>query len=320
MKKHKRYCRNILPYLLVVIMVSCAVIWAKSNWGEIKSVITLNPLFIMALLPLMLSTLLIVGFITKIIASYLGLPLRFSQWSSLAFASTLANYILPMRAGIALRASYLKRCHNFPFSKFAGATTFIYVITLLSNSAIGVIVLLWLWVSEGITSWPLLGVFLFILIFGAGLLIFSPKAKAVEHPSKIRDFINKVHLGWSTLRTSPCIIIKSSALLIANTLISAIRLYVAYKALGHGISMAGCILVGTFANISMFISITPASLGIKEAAILFAGSVIGVAPEISLLAGGIDRAVSMLIVAILGPVGMVKVSHESTKLNNVAVD
>ena len=310
-KKTSVIIRWILPYVITAVLIAWAGVWAVHKWDDIAASVKISPLHILFLVPFIIISVLIVGVINQLLIVHLGVRLKFSQWASLAFASALMNYILPMRAGMALRAGYLKKCHNFPLSKFAGITAFTYIVTLLSNSAFGAAILVWLWSTQGSGSWPLLGVFVFIMAMAIGALVFSPHARISEHRSKIWDFLTKIHLGWNTLRTSPSIIIKSSTLFIVNTLIFSIRIYIVYKAIGYPISFIGSMLVGTFTAVAMFTGITPASLGIREAAVLFASSVIGVPTEISLLAGAIDRAVSMLIVAILGPIGMLKISHET---------
>jgi len=104
-----------------------------------------------------------------------------------------------------------------------------------------------------------------------------------------------------------------AGLALGITALHIVRLYLAFAAIGNPVSLAGCVLVAAVAAIAVFISVTPAGLGVREAAILVAAMVMGVTPEVSLLAAAAHRAVGMLVVLSIGPVATLILSREAQK-------
>ena len=302
-------------YLLTTLILMFVMYWVSNNWDKIQSIFLVEPIFLILLFPLVVFTSINVGLINQLIVSHLGYPLKPIQWVSLAFASTLANYIFPMRAGMALRATYFKKCHGFSLSKFASSMAFAYVITFIANAFLGLLLMFWLGIEKNAVNWILILIFAIVLTTGIAALMYNPPIDKTVSKFKIFKYIISIHGGMELLRKNPKLLIRCCLLILFNTILFGIRLFVSFHALGHNINLAGCLLVGCFAAVSMFISITPASLGIKEVAIVFASSVIGVSPEISFLAATLDRTVSMVVIAIFGTAGMIKISHETARIS-----
>ena len=312
----KATLKNIIKYLLGVAFIIGGLYWFFRNWDQLETLVNVRFSYILTLMPLIFLSMLMVGFINQLIVSHLGYPLKLMQWTSLAFASTLANYIFPMRAGMALRATYFKKCYNFPLNQFAASMAFAYILTFISNAALGLLIMLWLGVEKQGMRWILILIFTAVFLGGCFTLIYNRPVRKAQSKMKIISYLAKIQGGWSVLRKNPSLLIKCSSLIIINTILFSIRLFIAFCAIGQSVNFAGCLLAGCFAAVSMFISITPASLGIRETAIVFASSVVGVTPEISLLAASLDRAVSLVVVAIFGTAGMIKISHETADVSN----
>jgi uncharacterized membrane protein YbhN (UPF0104 family) len=305
--------RAILAYVIAAGLIAYAAWWAWQNWDKVRAAFLLSPAHLAALVPLVVASVLLFGLLNQVMAAHLGAVLRLRQWATLAFASTLANYILPLKAGAAMRAAYLKKNHDLPLSQFASSMAVAYVVTILANCLVGAAGLGVIALQEGVMSWPLLGGLLGMAALCAALLAFSPRASQRRAAGRFWGVLVRIHVGWDLLRHSPSLLAKSAGLALATSLVYAVRLRIAFAAVGHTVSLPGCLLVGALVALSMFISITPASLGIREAAILFSSMAIGVTPEVSLLAGTVDRAVAILVVAALGPPAMTAVSREMAR-------
>lgn len=304
----------ILKYLVSLFFIIAGLFWILQSWEELKHLVTIRMEYIIILIPLVFFSMLTIGYINQLIVSSLGYPLSLIQWSSLAFASTLANYIFPMRAGMVLRAAYFKKCHDFPLNKFAASIAFIYIITFVVNAGSGIVLIFLLGIHKKGLGLGLF--FIFSAIFLGGILALVVELPFKKNLSKIKIFkhLIKIHNGWSVLKKKPYLLSICGSLSIFNTVLFALRLWVAFYSIGYYVNPAACFLMGCFSVISMFISITPASLGIREAAIVFASSILDVTPELSLLAASLDRAISMIVVAFLGSVGMIKLSSEKASI------
>lgn len=313
--------KYIFPYLLTAIILIIAFFWFKNNWSDINSNITFQKKYFLLSIPVCILSILNIGYIYQVIVKYLNLKLKFLQWASLTFAGMFANYVLPMRAGIAIRAAYFKKCHNFPVSKFASLMAFLYLITLFTNACAGILVLLLLGTINTFAEWAILTAFLIIAIACIWVILFWPAGKVVSDAGRVKNIIENIHSGFDILRNSKSLFFKSTLLSILNILLYSLRLYISFRAVGYEIEYSKCVLAGSFAAVAMFISITPASLGIREIAIWLACSVTGIAPEISIVAGSVDRMVSLLVVSVLGSLGLVKITHEtSLSLKKQATD
>lgn len=302
--------RKTIPHLLMLALVAGAAWWVHAHRQDVLASLTFSWIHVIALLPLVVCTVLVIGLLNQLIIDHFGLRLRFGQWAALGFASTLANYVLPLRAGMALRAAYLKRCHDFPMNRFGSSMVFIYVTTLLCNSAIGLFLLARAWRHGDDFQWPLACCFLVFFAISLSALFVSPRSSEETRVSAIGEYLVKIRRGWQDLKQSRPLLAKVAIATIANTALAAVRFQIAYAATGHWVNMADCLLVSALATLSVFISITPASLGIKEAAIVFASTAINLPPEVGLLAAAVDRAAAIAVVFVLGIPCSLRISRE----------
>ena len=285
-------------------------LWVVRHWDRVRAAFSLSPGYLAILLPLTVLSFLTGGLLNQVVAGHLGARLRFWQWAPLAFAALLANYVLPARAGLAVRAAYYKRLKDFPIAGFVSAMAVVYVMTLLVACLICTGALTWLWFVKGLVCWPL---FLGAVVAAAlcvAVLVLSGRVWKKPPRTGIWEPFVRVRAGWDMLVRSPGLMACVAGLCIAIAGMGALRLGIAFATTGHRVSVAGCLLLGSLVALSTFISITPAGLGIREAVLVFSSMAVGVPPEHSLLAGATLRAVNILIVFTLGPVSAARISHE----------
>ena len=307
-----KLCASHIKLFITIILLIIAGRWIIDNWQQIVSVWHINPKYIVALVPLIVITLLLIGLINQIVSLNLDASLNFSQWSKLAFASTLANYIFPLRAGMALRAYYYNKKCKLSVAYFTSIMTIIHVITLLANSILGLGVLIFLWATIGNSKLIILAAFLLLTCFCIACLKYSPKNIPSFKFEKLSSFLKRMHEGWAQLHNNNQLMYTTLVLSLTITLIYSVRLLISFHALGYSVEILGCIFIGSLVAISTFVSITPAALGIREGAIMAGGLALGVDLEVSLLAGAIDRAVSILVVLILGSHSLFHLNKEMT--------
>ena len=302
--------RNVIGYLITAGLFAWAGIWVTRNWDSVSRAFSLRPGYLLALIPMVVVGVILSGLMNQLMASHLGAPLRFVQWASLAFASTMANYGLPL-AGVTLRAGYYKRQSGFPIASFASGMAVAYVVTVLVNSLTVIAAVAWIGPASGRALPPLMWAAAAVAAVCGLVLAFSPKAAKGEPTHRIWNALARVHAGWDMLRHSPALLAKAFALSLAATLLYALRLWIAFAATGHPTSIPACLLVGGLAALSMFISLTPASLGIREGVIIFSSYAVGVPPEVSLIASTLDRTVAMVIVLPIGSLAAFRLSRET---------
>jgi uncharacterized protein (TIRG00374 family) len=328
MKFYSRRLHAVASYGLAICLIGYAVYWSWRHWDAIRADIEFETGSLFVLAPLIVASLLLMGLMNQLMASHLGAPLGFRQWASLSFASTMANYVLPLRAGAALRAGYYKHHSRLPLGYFASTMTVACVMTVLANALTACGIILWLAsqpVKPGADAWVhdyqrlMLAVLSTVLIAcTVGLLAafnlhrFWPTLpRQGEASTRVADFLLRIHQGLMMMRDRPSVLVKAFLLSLAITLCYALRLQAAFAAVGRDVGVLECLLVGSLVSLSMFFTFTPAGIGTREAMVVIASMAIGVEGQVSLTASAVDRAVSMLLVVALGSGALLRISRES---------
>ncbi|MFO7897968.1 MAG: lysylphosphatidylglycerol synthase transmembrane domain-containing protein [Planctomycetota bacterium] len=305
--------RDLLGYVVAAAIIAAAAVWVAGHWDRVAAAFSLRPGYLAVLIPTAVANALLVGLLNQVVATHLGVRLGFWRWASLGFASTLVNYVLPARGGMAVRAAYYKRVGGLPLARFASSMAVIYVITVLVNAFAAMAGLLWAWLAAGVMLWPLFFVAAGLALVCVLALAFSPRPSERPAGSGLRATLAEVHRGWETLRTSRPLLGKVAAVVAAGTSMNVLRLYVVYLAIGHPVSAAGCLLVGALAGLGTFLSFTPGALGIRDGAIVFGSMAVGVSAEAGLLASVLDRAVLLVVVLSIGPFAALRISRETAR-------
>ncbi|MFW6107905.1 MAG: lysylphosphatidylglycerol synthase transmembrane domain-containing protein [bacterium] len=305
--------RDLLGYAVALAIIAAAAVWVAGHRDRVAAVFSLHPGYLAVLVPTAVANALLVGLLNQVVATHLGVRLGFWRWASLGFASTLVNYVLPARGGMAVRAAYYRRVGGLPLAKFASSMAVIYVITVLVNAFAAMAGLLWAWWAAGVMLWPVFFVAAGLVLVCILALALSPRPSDRPVESGLRATLARVHRGWETLRTSPPLLGKVAAVVAAGTVMNAARLYVVYLAIGHPVSAAGCLLVGALAGLGTFLSFTPGALGIRDGAIVFGSMAVRVSAEVGLLASVVDRAVLLLVVLSIGPLAALRISKETAR-------
>jgi uncharacterized membrane protein YbhN (UPF0104 family) len=86
------------------------------------------------------------------------------------------------------------------------------------------------------------------------------------------------------------------------TLASAWQVHAAFRAISVDLSLGGILVYAGSKNLTALASLTPAALGIVEAASIYLGGVLGYTTAQALLAQGLIRFVSISSLLALGPI------------------
>jgi len=304
-----RSLRMVLGYALAVALIVWAAVWAGRNWERLANAFLFSPGYLVLLVPAVAVSVVSVGWSNQLLASHLGAPLRAREWVSLAFASVFMNQVLPLRAGLVLRAGYYRRRRGFPIAKFISCTAAAYLLTVIVNALVLAGALVWIWLAEGRTFGPLLWAALGAAALCVLVLACSPRAAGPGEGRGLWGALGQVRAGWDTIRRSPRLLAQVAGLSLVTTLLYALRLFLAFQAVGHAVDIAGCLFIGSLGALSVFIAVSPGGLGILEGAVVFAGMALGVSPEVGLLAGAMDRSVTLVVVLIAGPLATALLSR-----------
>ena len=77
-------------------------------------------------------------------------------------------------------------------------------------------------------------------------------------------------------------------------LVSSVQLGIIYHSLGQTVHPTGYLVLGSIAYVTMFLGITPGSLGLREIALALGAVALGIDFTVGSLAAVIDRAVALV--------------------------
>jgi uncharacterized protein (TIRG00374 family) len=255
------------------------------------------------LLPLILLFIinyLFVGIITKNLLQPLNVKLSFIEAFKLSIVTGFYNLITPFRGGMAVRAVYLKKKHNFTYTNFLATLAASYILIFLVASILGLISVYLIYTSEKIFSQILFLIFLGAFISMTFTIIFSPKIPLTKYKF-INKFIEVIN-GWHLIKNNKKVIFSVVFFSLIQTLLTSFMVYLQFNVFGIEITFAKCIFLSAIGVFSLLVGITPANLGIGEAITVFSALTIGITPVQSLSVAILGRLISFSVLFILGPI------------------
>jgi uncharacterized membrane protein YbhN (UPF0104 family) len=252
--------------------------------------------FIMIMSLLILSFQFLGGVRMKLLTGMFGLRLAPYEWIGLAQLTTFFNY-LPFKGGAVAGAVFLKAAHDFSYARFLATAAASSVLAIVTFSTVGVIGLSVLWLSSGVFSWPIMAIYVILII--VPLIFFlriDRRTGRVKNPHVLR-FLE----GWRVIRTGG----RRLVLLIATDLcmvcIDSMRITLCLAAVGLTPNYASGFILVPLSNILAVSSMVPGGLGVKEFVMGLLGGGLGIDFTRVVFAATLDRMILLLWVLFLGP-------------------
>lgn len=295
MKKNNFFKLEIVVLFIILFLAGIFLYKYRNNFKQLRIV------NLPALLPILLFTSMIFitnGLINKYLFRIFKINLNFSEWFGLSVISTMSNFLLPVRGGIISNAVYLKKVHNFSYSKFATSLSTLYILAFWINSLFGLIALIIIKEVYAIFSWSIFLTFILIFISLTVIMLTSPKFSLTRN-----TYLNRIIEGinfWGELKKSKCEIIKILLLTILMIVLGCLIYYFEFSLLGEFVSPLKLTVLTIFSGFSLLLSVTPAGLGIKEAFALYAGSLLGLNVAEILAVSIVDRLINFSLSFIFG--------------------
>jgi uncharacterized protein (TIRG00374 family) len=219
--------------------------------------------------------------------------------------SSVGNFFAPVGGGFAFRAAYLKKRHGLPYSDYMATLYGNYIVVFLVNAFFGLLSLYLL--REKHSSQYFILVMVFAAIFGVSLVLSLVKIPAAvirrdiknKYISKFAKILLEMLQGWNRIISNKKLLARLVMLIAFNFALSLLIAKLEIVALHLTISFSGLLLFSVLGSLSLFVSITPANLGVKEAIYLFSSTVIGFSVSQILSIALIDRGVLFLTLVLL---------------------
>ena len=307
-----RWLKNLLGVVVIILLLW----YLARHWDSLKGLVNLRPTTILYLY--------IVATIGGLVGSYtiqhllasFGISPNFWEMFHLNNATTLLNY-LPAKVGTFYRANYLKRHFGLIYAHFAVLFLYLLLLMTMAASIIGLVVLITVYGLAKIET-RLLAITFFVILVLFAILSFAPLplpacggTKADKSEGKWRSAIRNFAAGRAQMTSNKTSLLVNMLLTAGCFLVSSIRLGIIYHSMGQDVHPAGYLVLGAVAYVTMFIGITPGSLGPRELAGAFGSAALGIDFNVGLLAFAIDRAVAMVWCFTIGLASTIYLWHKS---------
>src|SRR3989344_689034 len=300
MTNTKMNYKKLLSIFVLIIILALAFFFIYKNINDFKSLTLSSPHLIFYLVLIFLTNYFLLGTLTKYLIAPLHVKLSHKESFQIAFVTGFYNLITPFRGGMAARALYLKKKHNFSYSDFFASLSASYILLFLIASLFGIVSTLLIYLNEGILSIPLLILFTLIFIPMFIVVTFSPRIPLTKN-NYINHFIKVVN-GWHLIKNNLKVILIVSIITVLQLLMMTSMLFLQFQVFGIEVSFIKCLFLTSIGSISIVIGITPANLGVAEAVTVFSALTIGITPVQSLSASILGRLVSVVVLFTLGPI------------------
>lgn len=251
--------------------------------------LTVAPAILFVLSLLLFLSWIVYGIKLKLLAALFRINLGWTEAVAVYVISVFFNYLL-FQVGFASKGMYLKRQYDLSYSAFAAISSFQAVVVLLAAGMTGPILILGSTIPLG-SSWPLLLFFVGVGVLGV-IAFLIPTPLPSFRPSWLNPLI-AFGEGWRNIQGQPEQIAKVMAVELFGMGLYAVRLYIAFRALGQDVSLTACGIMALSGVLSGFISLTPGNLVIQEGIAAFVAMAFGVAFQVGLAAAFLDRAVDL---------------------------
>lgn len=245
------------------------------------------------------------GLFTKFILRPFNKDIPLIESFYVSLISSVGNFFAPVGAGFGFRAVYLKRKFGLPYSEYISTLSGNYILVFLVDSFMGLVAMYLLRSRSSSSAYGLLVViFAIIFMVSAALSIFKVPIKSMDgaknqYLHRALKIIYQILHGWNHIVSHKRLMVQLVGLSFASLALTAAMTWMIIHSIHLTVGFAPLMLFGVLNSLSLFINLTPANLGVKEAIYLFSSHVLGFSLNQIVLIALIDRGVLFLVLLIL---------------------
>ncbi|MBS3165874.1 flippase-like domain-containing protein [Candidatus Woesearchaeota archaeon] len=292
--------KKTISVISLLIIIALLIYYINKNEESFATLTLTNPLLLVVLVILFVIGYILTSILNNELLKALNVRMSLSESFALSIITGFYNLITPFRGGIAARAMYLKNKYNFAYVHFLAILSAVYVLIFLVASILGIVSALLIYSTTGLISWSIF--YLLLAVFLSFLIITFMSPTLPESRNKWINRFVKVINGWHEIKKNKRVIFITLIITLIQTLVSSLMLYLQFRVFGIEIPFIQTIFLSSIGSLGILVAITPAGLGISEAITVFSAITIGITPAQSLSATLLGRAVSFIVLFILGPI------------------
>lgn len=291
--------KNIISILLTTLVLILFGIYLYKNPQILLSLQEINPWNLVLISILFLLIFFIEALFIKLTLNAFDKDIDKKESYFLSTVSRIGNYLLPMRAGAVFRALYLKKIHNFEYSKFLSTLYAYYILLFLIYSILALISLGIKYINTSI-YFPIVTLFFVLLLIATVLIIIFSRIKIKDNyknklVKKAIIVINKFILSWDNIVKKRKIFFNLILLTTGNILLNWLIYILEFSSINIHVNILDTLLYTCISGVSLLVSITPGSLGLREAMFLFTSDSIGLKEYEIIQLALLDRGILFIL-------------------------
>lgn len=223
--------------------------------------------------------------------------LAFFESLIVTLKASIINFFGFLQGGVGYKAVYLRKKHGIPYKKFLTLLFANYLAVFLMSSLLGLIGTFILLLRGKHINYSV-ALMLLITTFICILIIFFGKFLHFKSRLKPLLIFNEIASDWQLIAQQKQFIFQILGVALLQSILLGFVFYVELNAIGTTPNIEGVLVYSSLANLALFVAITPAAIGFREAILIFSQQTLGVSTSELLISSTLDRIIYFCILAL----------------------
>lgn len=294
----RRRVGTAISVTLAAAFVALAVWFLDRHPDELAHLRTVSVPHLLAAAFCMAANLTLNGYFTSLALEGLQIRVPLSDCLCLSYSATFSNQVLPLRAGLGLRAVYLKHLYRVPYTQFVGTVSAYVALVLLAHSVLGLGGVLLIGGQGGPVSILVLACFVVVTVAAFAVLFLAPKVSASVEPASSAPV--RIAQGVQSIRRDARLARGATLTIFATVLCSCGAYFFLFVGLSLDFSATHSVVMTSTLVLSGQLTITPGAFGIQESFGMYLASTLPVTSVQTLIALGLARLLKVSVSILLG--------------------
>jgi len=294
-----KHLRRHLSTLIVVVTLGALVYFIAAHREDFKVLYELDVVALLKIFAAVVLCWVVGGYQLKVFLGHHGVHLPCQRCFGLYVVMSMINIVTPVRGGTGIAAVYLKHHYGLAFRRFALVAVGTYVLAAAVNSVLALVGLAWSHVAYGVFSVP--------AAVGAGIILavsvgffFVPNLRESDRWgwNHVVQLVN----GWHRLVKDRRLLVKLLSISCVQSFAQALAYLLTFDGLEMTLTWPAALTIVSMSIIASLVSLTPASLGPYDAALVAGPTIFGITISQAMAALLVFRGVSLVGATVLaGP-------------------
>ncbi|MCK6440522.1 MAG: flippase-like domain-containing protein, partial [Planctomycetes bacterium] len=290
--------RIIASLTLLAIFAGAAWWYLRENWDEVARLRIAKPIWLIPIIAGFIAIFFLQAIVSQGMLRVFSIHMPFNESMRLSNATTLLNFLLPAQGGMGLRAIYLVKVYRCPLIDFVSMTGALAILSILLNTGLGFVAMLWIALSGGPFDIVIAGVFAAILCSVLGGVAALPRLTSLKRlrGTKVERLMN----GLNAVKASRRELVPVLYAIVGQSLAAVIGYYSIFSAFGLSFDAPSAIVLLASASVGGLFNFTPGAIGFQELAGMYLATIFPTSPAETLVALGAYKIIWICVAMIFG--------------------